>query len=314
MAALNLKQLKAFREVINTGSVSEAARRLHRSQPAISATLASLERELGMALFLRQGMRLTPVPEAYYLLKESEEILRRVEGAERIMNDVKNSSRGDLEVASMPGPSVVVVPHLIGQFALEHAGARFSLVSKSSVEVEQTVSAQNSDLGLADYDLLDDPESTLVHHEIFDFDCYCAMRADDPLSSRELIKPQDLANRPMATLYQNHPTCEQTRRAFEGEGVDLNTRFQAQYFIALFAYISEGLACSIIDRLSIKSYFLLNPDAGRKLVFRPFRPRVNLRISLITPAYRPVSIVANSFTRHCSEYLQSLLTSNPQEY
>ena len=45
--ALNLKQLSAFREVMLTGSVSEAARNLYRTQPAISSMIAGLEENIG---------------------------------------------------------------------------------------------------------------------------------------------------------------------------------------------------------------------------------------------------------------------------
>ncbi|MCP4186047.1 MAG: LysR family transcriptional regulator [Gammaproteobacteria bacterium] len=72
---MNLKQLRAFSEVVKTGSVSEAARRLHRTQPAVSAVISSLEDELGIALFIRKGMRLKPAPEAQFLLREANEIL-----------------------------------------------------------------------------------------------------------------------------------------------------------------------------------------------------------------------------------------------
>ena len=44
---MNLKQLSAFREVMLTGTVSEAARNLYRTQPAISALIAGLEDDIG---------------------------------------------------------------------------------------------------------------------------------------------------------------------------------------------------------------------------------------------------------------------------
>ena len=54
---MNLKQLSAFREVMLTGSVSEAARNLYRSQPAISSLIAGLEDDIGFKLFARRGGR-----------------------------------------------------------------------------------------------------------------------------------------------------------------------------------------------------------------------------------------------------------------
>ena len=55
---MTLAQLIAFREVMLTGSISQAARNLGRTQPALSSTLASLERDLGFALFERRRKHL----------------------------------------------------------------------------------------------------------------------------------------------------------------------------------------------------------------------------------------------------------------
>lgn len=62
---MNLKQLRAFREVMLTRSVSEAARSLYRTQPTISALIAGLEDEIGYKLFERRGRRLHPLPETH---------------------------------------------------------------------------------------------------------------------------------------------------------------------------------------------------------------------------------------------------------
>ncbi|AZV80881.1 LysR family transcriptional regulator (plasmid) [Parasedimentitalea marina] len=65
---MNFKQLTAFREVMLTGSISEAARNLLRTQPAISSLISGMEEEIGVKLFVRQGARVHPTPEAHYLL------------------------------------------------------------------------------------------------------------------------------------------------------------------------------------------------------------------------------------------------------
>ncbi|WP_238705169.1 LysR family transcriptional regulator [Parasedimentitalea marina] len=69
---------------MRSGSISQAARNLHRTQPAISASLKTLETDLDMPLFLREGRRLVPVPEAHYLLSEAKEVLDRISTAEQI--------------------------------------------------------------------------------------------------------------------------------------------------------------------------------------------------------------------------------------
>src|SRR5688572_10112566 len=65
--AMTLGQLRTFIEVVNAGSVRVAAESLFVSQPAVSAAIASLERELGVALVARhgRGLRLTTVGTAF---------------------------------------------------------------------------------------------------------------------------------------------------------------------------------------------------------------------------------------------------------
>lgn len=65
---LNIRHLRAFREVARRRSISQAAERIHLSQPAITQAIAKLESQLGTALFERRfdGM-LTTVAGALFL-------------------------------------------------------------------------------------------------------------------------------------------------------------------------------------------------------------------------------------------------------
>ncbi|MGH7187170.1 MAG: helix-turn-helix domain-containing protein, partial [Pseudomonadota bacterium] len=62
LVAVTLGQLRTFLAVASTGSVRAAAQRLVVTQPAVSAALATLQREVGTALVTREGrgLRLTP--------------------------------------------------------------------------------------------------------------------------------------------------------------------------------------------------------------------------------------------------------------
>ena len=80
---LSLRQLSTFREVMRSGSISQAARAVGRTQPAVSTMVQTLEDQLGFALFLRQQGKLIPTPEARFFLEECEDILARVERTER---------------------------------------------------------------------------------------------------------------------------------------------------------------------------------------------------------------------------------------
>ena len=73
---MDYNQLKTFTEVAHIGNLTQAAERLHLSQPAVSAQIKSLEKRLDVTLFKRttNGMELTPAGEVF--LPEAEALLQ----------------------------------------------------------------------------------------------------------------------------------------------------------------------------------------------------------------------------------------------
>ena len=68
---ISSKQIQIFYEIYKKGSVTSAAKELHISQPAVSKTLAIIEKSLGFKLFIRKGKKLTPTIEADELFEHA---------------------------------------------------------------------------------------------------------------------------------------------------------------------------------------------------------------------------------------------------
>ncbi|WP_280506609.1 LysR family transcriptional regulator, partial [Nocardia farcinica] len=77
MAPLDLNLLVALDSLLDTGSVTEAARRLHTSPSAMSRTLARLRRLLDDPLLVRSGRHLVPTPRALALRPEVAALVER---------------------------------------------------------------------------------------------------------------------------------------------------------------------------------------------------------------------------------------------
>jgi DNA-binding transcriptional LysR family regulator len=291
---MNIKQLTAFREVMLSGSVSAAARSLHRTQPSISAMIANLEEEIGFPLFIRSGGRLHPVPEARYLLAETSDILGRLDTVKQTMQSTRDLEHGVIRIVAMPGPSVFLLPDLICRFAEGREQVEATLITRGSAKVQQLMAAQQYDVGLADIGAQEAVENALVNHDVMRFQCLCALHVDHPLAGRARISAQDLDGAPLATLYADHLTTLETKSVFEQAGAGFYVRFEAQYFVPLLRFVERGLAISIVDPLTAESYRLHRPDGG-SITFRPFEPAVHLLASTMTPAHRPPSILATAF-------------------
>ena len=304
---LKLNQLLAFNELMLVGSVSEAARNLHRTQSSISATIAGLERDLGLQLFERRNGRLFPVPEAKYLHSECSEILRRLDTVSHNMHQIKALETGTVSIASMPGPSFFFLPDIVARHGKAHPAIQSTVVSRSSEGVYRLMAAQQHDIGIADYMPTLSAETSLIETTVFKFKCLCALPASDPLSERATITPQDLSGRPLATLWSEHPVFEDTARAFAQSGAEMKASFMCQYFIPLLTFVEQGIACAIVDPISARSYRLYNK--GEPLIrFRPLVSDIHFEVALIKPVHRPASSLANSFFERLGEEFQSIVS------
>ncbi|MDO5532859.1 LysR family transcriptional regulator [Sutterella sp.] len=107
---MELKTLRQFLAVARTGSVSEAARNLSLTQPAVSMGVKRLEEELGVALFRREGSRLVITEAGAVALEHAERILGEVETLGRSLEVWRRRSAGLKLAFCDQGPMWFLMP------------------------------------------------------------------------------------------------------------------------------------------------------------------------------------------------------------
>lgn len=299
---MNIRQLRAFQEVMLTGSVTEAARNLSRTQPAISALIAGLEETVGYRLFERRGGRLHPVPEAHFLLSEAGSILERLGGLRETMQGVGSLEAGHLKIACMPVHAERMVPKLISQFVKTRRDVSVSLVSRSSERVFELLGSQRFDLGFAEVTT----QSALVDTDELAMDCLCAVPINDSLARKPVITPADLEGWAMASFLPKHFIRRRLREIFETEGRELRIRFEAQNAASQYVFVEDGLACAIMSPLSAQNYRLTRSGHDR-IAFIPFRPAILYRAAILTPAHKPQSRLTRAFADLLKQELRGIV-------
>jgi DNA-binding transcriptional LysR family regulator len=143
-----LGQLEAVVAVARHGTVSNAAASLYLTQPALTARLQRLERELAAELFVRtpRGMKLTEAGEAFlpYAARALETIK---EGRWRVAA-VEGGGAGRLAVGAAPAVSTYVLPRLLKQFAVAHPLVSVSVRTGHSEEIRDLVLEEQVDVGV----------------------------------------------------------------------------------------------------------------------------------------------------------------------
>lgn len=287
---MNLIQLTVFREVMETGSISQTAKKLNRTQPAISLAIKNLERSLGLTLFERKGRRLIPVPEAHYLLTETAGVLDRLSSIASTMHGLLEGHSGSLNIAAMPGPSTIAFPNFISRSVGGNPDIRITLSTRSSPQIMELAATQNIDFGFADFEY-PAGKKPQFSAEVISGDCFCAMDRDNPLARKQAIAISDLDGVPMGGLHATHPFQKKVRQAFQLASATYTPNVTCQYFLPLLPFVGSGQCCTIVDPLTVATERELNMSNGR-VQFLPLKEPLRYEYAILSPDHRPPSQLA----------------------
>ncbi|MEV4147079.1 LysR family transcriptional regulator [Amycolatopsis sp. NPDC049691] len=131
---LNLVHLKVLAAVARHGSVTEAARELHYSQPSVSHHLSRLEAATGAQLVQRIGRGIRLTPEGRLLAHRAAEIVGRVDAAATELAAQVGLQAGLVRLAANASTLATIVPKAAAALAREHPGLQLSLVDEHPVE------------------------------------------------------------------------------------------------------------------------------------------------------------------------------------
>ncbi len=136
VSLMNLNKLRTFIHVVESGSISQAAQDLFRTQPAISSALKDLEAEIGLKLFERRNARIFVTPEGKDLYEYSCQRIRELDDkADRLRSDLRELS-GTIRLGILNDFSSFISADLIVGFRQQFPRVKFQLHSWSTEAME----------------------------------------------------------------------------------------------------------------------------------------------------------------------------------
>ncbi len=148
-AAFDSRHLDVLRAVAEAGSLSRAARRIHRSQPAITASIQNLEAALGVSLLERHPRGVRPTAEGIRVLEHARAIDARLDA---LVADVTEGevSYGPLALGASTTLAAGLVPALYARFRDEVARVPLRLVVGNTSEMIESVRSGSLPLALVE--------------------------------------------------------------------------------------------------------------------------------------------------------------------
>ncbi len=283
-ANVNLRQLEVFHAIMQTGSVTAAARYLNVSQPAVSNVLKHIEQQLEFKLFERIGGRLHPTPEAADLLPDVTEIFGRIGTFNHLVAEMRDGRAGRLVLATSPTLVNAFLPRAVALFRQRSPGVRLTIQSLPTPLAVERVARREVDMGMVYAPVTDGAVETedLVVTEVA-----CVVPKKHALARKRVIGAEDLEGQSVISLGTTTRIGLLIEEECRKAGVLApDVGIEASSSLAACLMVSEGAGIGLVDRATS-----LSGKFG-DLAFKPFDPRISLMVQLIYPRGRPRSRAA----------------------
>ncbi|MFE9688443.1 LysR family transcriptional regulator [Micromonospora sp. NPDC005806] len=163
---MDLREMRAFVAVVEEGSLSGAARRLHLTQPALSQTISALERELGVRLLIRGSTGARATEAGMTLLAEARAVLARYDRAVAAVSRHAATGGGVLRLGIPLELPADLLTRPLADLAAAHPGTRVQARHMSTAAQFDALRAGELDVGLVrEHPIGTDLDAVLVVEE-----------------------------------------------------------------------------------------------------------------------------------------------------
>ncbi|WP_097550801.1 LysR family transcriptional regulator [Lactobacillus helveticus] len=146
---MNLNQLYYFNELVKQHQFSSAAKRLHISQPSLSNSIKTLEKELNCNLIERRNGRVELTKYGQIFLESADSIILTLENAKHNINHTKQIENNTIEIGYIPTPRENFLPHITLVFEKENSSTfHYIYHNGTSNQICLEVQNGNFDLGI----------------------------------------------------------------------------------------------------------------------------------------------------------------------
>ncbi|MFL1428108.1 MULTISPECIES: LysR family transcriptional regulator [unclassified Nocardiopsis] len=192
---VHLRRLRAFVTVAEELHFTRAAAKLFVAQQSLSKQIADLESEVGTPLFERTSRRVDLTPAGEVFLAAVREALALVDrGAEEARN-VGSGGHATLRVGFVAGAALELTTHILGGFTDRFPHARVELREFGLADPTAGLAAAETDVAFI---RLPCTTRGLVVHPLFTEPCVVGVSTAHPLSGRDRVRVEDLADQPIA--------------------------------------------------------------------------------------------------------------------
>jgi DNA-binding transcriptional LysR family regulator len=244
-----LKQLRAFQEVVRTGSVTQAAEALFLSQPSVTLQLQALERELGVMLFERRGttMKMTPQGEVLYQIAQP-----LVEGIDKLDETFAAAfghiDSGQVTIGAGESTILYIMPEPVQRFTAAYPNIRLKIQNVTGRDGLRMLRADEIDFAIGSMiEVMDD----ITYDPVVTYDPILITPLDHPLADKKNVTLADISPYGLILPPRHLSTWRIVDYAFKQQSLEYKVTLEAGGWEVIKKYVELGLGISIVTDICL---------------------------------------------------------------
>lgn len=228
--------LQTFVAIVDSGSFTDAARRVHRTQSAVSMQIKRLEDLLGRPLLVRDGRSVTLTHDGEVLLGHARRILKAHQEALAVFT--QSDLHGTVTLGTPDEYAVSFLPSILARFAESRCLVHVEVICDSSTHLLARLRENALDFALITHGYGDDSGIVLMREPVV-----------WAVSARHCAHEQDPV--PLALF---HPGCKFRQWAIESlarQGRSYRLAYTSVSLTAIEAAVRAGLAVTVLPRSNV---------------------------------------------------------------
>jgi DNA-binding transcriptional LysR family regulator len=255
--------LQTFIAAAELESFSLAAEQLYLTQPAVSKRVATLEGELGAALFDRIARRVSLTEAGRELLPRAKAILRDIKDSRRLISNLSGTVGGQLSIGTSHHIGLHRLPPALKQFSKEFPDVELELQFMDSEAACRAVQTGELELGIVTLPL--EPLADLHSELIWPDPLVIVVGREHPLATKTRLGFPQLAEHPAILPSPGTYTRQLLERSIAKAGEKLTASMTTNYLETIKMMVSVGLGWSVLPHSMLDRELVALKAHGMKL-------------------------------------------------
>ena len=244
---MELAQLKYFQVMANIRHFTRAARMLDVTQPALSRSMAKLEKDLDVPLFKRSEGEIELTPDGERLLRRVDRILREVDSAREEASNAHAEVSKEFRLSFIHSLGSYALPHILQDFRALYPDIRIQLNQQDSAALALQVAAGETDLCLC---------STIPTTEysawvyLWSEELFVTVPLGHRFAEREKINLHELEDEPLVAMKSSYSLRILVDQFFDLAGIHPEITFEGDDVSTISGLVAAGLGVSLLPKLA----------------------------------------------------------------